>query len=176
MVAVALLNLFFFSFSLPLCHCFPSNFQYFIDVHIFLFTSSSFFSENSGRTVNDENRWTDTPERAGGSKSARKMFGSIERGLDRVRLMLTPRRRQLQREMDPLSANSGGGPNIVSNKVGILFLFLIEKTTQVASWEKRRQETAGSHLRCVSRVNFQPKKLSKFLSFRLATCSTSLCP
>jgi len=83
--------------------------------------------------VNDENRWTDTPERAGGSKSARKMFGSIERGLDRVRLMLTPRRRQLQREMDPLSANSGGGPNIVSNKVGILFSFLIEKTTQVAS-------------------------------------------
>ena len=123
----------FFFFLSPSCHCFPSNFQYFIDVHIFLFTSSSFFSENSGRTVNDENRWTDTPERAGGSKSARKMFGSIERGLDRVRLMLTPRRRQLQREMDPLSANSGGGPNIVSNKVGILFLFLIEKTTQVAS-------------------------------------------
>ena len=90
--------------------------------------------------MNDENRWTDTPERAGGSKSAKKMFGSIERGLDRVRLMLTPRRRQLQREMDPLSANnSSGGPNIVSNKV-IYFThsFLIEKPTQGANVRNRK--------------------------------------
>ena len=136
---------------------------------LLLYSSSYFFFGNSGRTVNDENRWTDTPERAGGSKSARKMFGSIERGLDRVRLMLTPRRRQLQREMDPLSANSGG-PNIVSNKVGILFLFLIEKTTQVASWEKRRQEITAGSLFCVSRVNFQPRNYPN--SF--PTC-TSLC-
>ncbi len=69
--------------------------------------------------VNDENRWMDTPERggAGGSKSARKMFGSIERGLDRVRLMLTPRRRQLQRIGGGEPETSTGGPNIVDNKV-----------------------------------------------------------
>lgn len=60
----------------------------------------------------------DTPERGGaaGSKSARKMFGSIERGLDRVRLMLTPRRRQLQRAGGETEFTSSG-PNIVDNKV-----------------------------------------------------------
>lgn len=68
--------------------------------------------------VNDENRWMDTPERSGvaGSKSARKMFGSIERGLDRVRLMLTPRRRQLQRGLGETEFASNG-PNVVDNKV-----------------------------------------------------------
>lgn len=67
--------------------------------------------------VNDENRWMDTPERSGvaGSKSARKMFGSIERGLDRVRLMLTPRRRQLQRGLGETEFASNG-PNVVDNK------------------------------------------------------------
>ena len=68
--------------------------------------------------VNDENRWMDTPERGGaaGSKSARKMFGSIERGLDRVRLMLTPRRRQLHRTGGETEFSSSG-PNVVDNKV-----------------------------------------------------------
>lgn len=71
--------------------------------------------------VNDENRWMDTPERGGGGsggggKSARKMFGSIERGLDRVRLMLTPRRRQLQR-LGSTESDGCGGPNVVPNKV-----------------------------------------------------------
>lgn len=67
----------------------------------------------------------DTPERggAGGSKSARKMFGSIERGLDRVRLMLTPRRRQLQRIGGAESELSTGGPNVVDNKVNCTFIF-----------------------------------------------------
>lgn len=66
----------------------------------------------------------DTPERGnpGGSKSARKMFGSIERGLDRVRLMLTPRRRQLQRIGTGEPEISSGGPNIVPNKVCIQFI------------------------------------------------------
>lgn len=69
--------------------------------------------------MNDENRWMDTPERGnpGGAKSARKMFGSIERGLDRVRLMLTPRRRQLQRIGNTEPEFSSGGPNVVPNKV-----------------------------------------------------------
>lgn len=68
--------------------------------------------------VNDENRWLDTPERGGaaGSKSTRKMFGSIERGLDRVRLMLTPRRRQLHRAGGETEFSSSG-PNVVDNKV-----------------------------------------------------------
>ncbi len=68
--------------------------------------------------VNDENRWMDTPERgsAAGSKSAKKMFGSIERGLDRVRLMLTPRRRQLHRTGGE-NEFSSSGPNVVDNKV-----------------------------------------------------------
>jgi hypothetical protein len=68
--------------------------------------------------VNDENRWLDTPERGGaaGSKSTRKMFGSIERGLDRVRLMLTPRRRQLHRTGGETEFSSSG-PNVVDNKV-----------------------------------------------------------
>jgi len=68
------------------------------------------------RRMNDENRWIDTPERGnnGGSKSARKVFGSIERGLDRVRLMLTPRRRQLNRHSDADASSTG--PNVVSNK------------------------------------------------------------
>lgn len=85
---------------------------------------SSFLLFHSGR-VNDENRWMETPERIGnGSKSARKMFGSIERGLDRVRLMLTPRRRQLQRFGGENYDSSSGGPNIVPNKVGLCTFFL----------------------------------------------------
>lgn len=68
--------------------------------------------------VNDENRFMGTPELSGSAKSARKMFGSIERGLDRVRLMLTPRRRQLQRQGGfDTDASSNGGPNVVPNKV-----------------------------------------------------------
>lgn len=67
----------------------------------------------------------ETPERAGGSKSARKVFGSIERGLDRVRLMLTPRRRQLQRIGGIETEVSSGGPNVVPNKVKKLKLFFL---------------------------------------------------
>lgn len=67
--------------------------------------------------LNDENRWNnDTPDRGvAGAKSARKMFGSIERSLDKFRLMLTPRRRQLQRLADSAPAQNGG-PNVVPNK------------------------------------------------------------
>jgi hypothetical protein len=75
--------------------------------------------------MNDENRWIDTPDRGsgggsggvGGSKSARKMFGSIERGLDRFRLMLTPRRRQQLQRLQDSDGSQSGGPNIVPNKV-----------------------------------------------------------
>lgn len=80
--------------------------------------------------VNDENRFMGTPELSGSAKSARKMFGSIERGLDRVRLMLTPRRRQLQRQGGfDTDASSNGGPNVVPNKVQYTFLnfFQVER-------------------------------------------------
>lgn len=79
----------------------------------------SFFSR-----LNDENRWNnDTPDRGvAGAKSARKMFGSIERSLDKFRLMLTPRRRQLQRLADSAPAQNGG-PNVVPNKVRRSLIF-----------------------------------------------------
>ena len=103
--------------SLVLMPCRRSFFSFLSSSFFLLF----FFFLPIFSRVNDENRWMDTPERGGSgggngsTKSARKMFGSIERGLDRVRLMLTPRRRQLQRLAS--GEADGSGPNVVSNKV-----------------------------------------------------------
>lgn len=69
------------------------------------------------------------------------MFGSIERGLDRVRLMLTPRRRQLQRLLDNDQSN---GPNIVPNKVNNGYLFNCNLVVEMRLELKISQQRPGT--------------------------------
>ncbi|XP_068219010.1 maternal embryonic leucine zipper kinase-like [Palaemon carinicauda] len=63
-----------------------------------------FYSPSRNRYLIPSEEWSNTPERT--PRSSRKVFGSIEKSLDKMRNMLTPRRR--------LASNQG--PSVVESK------------------------------------------------------------
>ncbi|XP_066974085.1 maternal embryonic leucine zipper kinase-like [Macrobrachium rosenbergii] len=63
-----------------------------------------FLSPSRNRYLISSEDWANTPERT--PRSSRKMFGSIEKSLDKMRNMLTPRRR----------LGSNQGPSVVESK------------------------------------------------------------